>query len=279
MSIEFESMQWVRYPRFEFGLPPSLSPFDRRFPAIAMYHDDASDPDPFFVPRLRRSGRNSEDRSPFNRIIVLRNPSNVGAISNNDIGGGGNYEIYYDDGTGASLRPLPYNISEFLMGSGFDRLLNQLAQLEVNGVSPLEQPPASKAAIESLPVVKILDSHLPNITFLLFTLKLMVVLVPPVVFQGGLHGRRAEEDQTKVVVFVVFYAVSPPFLGGLEVHPVVLVRDLLTGEVFDTVGDITTACTPFPWVIAGENEWKFIRFVWHKRTAVVSQAMIVGILY
>ena len=145
----------------EFGLPPSLSPFDRRFPAIAMYHDDASDPDPFFVPRLRRSGRNSEDRSPFNRIIVLRNPSNVGAISNNDIGGGGNYEIYYDDGTGASLRPLPYNISEFLMGSGFDRLLNQLAQLEVNGVNPLEQPPASKAAIESLPVVKILDSHVP----------------------------------------------------------------------------------------------------------------------
>ncbi|XP_038906308.1 E3 ubiquitin-protein ligase RDUF1-like [Benincasa hispida] len=126
-----------------------------------MYHDDASDPDPSFVPRLRRSGRNGEDRSPFNRIIVLRDPSNSGAIGNNGIGAGGNYEIYYDDGTGASLRPLPSNISEFLMGSGFDRLLNQLAQLEVNGVGPLENPPASKAAIESLPVVKILASHVP----------------------------------------------------------------------------------------------------------------------
>ncbi|XP_022145737.1 probable E3 ubiquitin-protein ligase RHC2A [Momordica charantia] len=126
-----------------------------------MYHDDASDPDPSFVPRLRRSRRNGEDRAPFNRIIVLRDPSNAGAISNNGIGAGGNYEIYYDDGTGSTLRPLPSNISEFLMGSGFDRLLNQLAQLEVNGVGSLEHPPASKAAIESLPVVKILASHVP----------------------------------------------------------------------------------------------------------------------
>lgn len=126
-----------------------------------MYHDDASDVDLSFVPRLRRSRRNGEDRSPFNRIIVLRDPSNSGVVSNNGIGAGGNYEIYYDDGTGASLRPLPSNISEFLMGSGFDRLLNQLSQLEVNGVGPLEHPPASKAAIESLPVVKILASHVP----------------------------------------------------------------------------------------------------------------------
>lgn len=145
----------------EFRSPPSLSPVDHRFPAAAMYHDDASDPDPSFVPRLRRSRRNGEDRSPFNRIIVLRDPSNTGAVSNNGIGAGGNYEIYYDDGSGASLRPLPSNISEFLMGSGFDRLLNQLAQLEVNGVGPLEHPPASKAAIESLPVIKILASHVP----------------------------------------------------------------------------------------------------------------------
>ncbi|KAE8702479.1 RNF181 protein [Hibiscus syriacus] len=41
------------------------------------------------------------------------------------------------------------------MGSGFDRLLDQLSQLEVNGVGRFEQPPASKAAIESMPVVKI----------------------------------------------------------------------------------------------------------------------------
>ena len=45
------------------------------------------------------------------------------------------------------------------MGSGFDRLLDQLSQLEVNGVGRFEQPPASKAAIESMPVIKIVGSH------------------------------------------------------------------------------------------------------------------------
>ncbi|KAE8678562.1 ras-related protein RABE1a-like [Hibiscus syriacus] len=45
------------------------------------------------------------------------------------------------------------------MGSGFDRLLDQLSQLEVNGVGRFEQPPASKAAIESMPVIKITGGH------------------------------------------------------------------------------------------------------------------------
>lgn len=45
------------------------------------------------------------------------------------------------------------------MGSGFDRLLDQLANLEINGVGRLEHPPASKAAIESMPIIKIVASH------------------------------------------------------------------------------------------------------------------------
>jgi E3 ubiquitin-protein ligase RNF115/126 len=136
---------------------PTRSPL-HRFPATAaMYIDPIppnSDQNP--IPRLRRSRRNGGDRSPFNPVIVLRGPAD---------GGGGNepervnFDLYYDDGAGSGLRPLPDSMTEFLMGSGFDRLLDQLAQLEVNGVGRLEQPPASKAAIESMPIIKIVASH------------------------------------------------------------------------------------------------------------------------
>ncbi|KAM1804873.1 hypothetical protein ACFX12_030686 [Malus domestica] len=56
------------------------------------------------------------------------------------------------------LRPLPSSMSDILMGLGFDRLLHQLTQLE-NGVTRLDHPPASKVAIESMPIIKIIDSH------------------------------------------------------------------------------------------------------------------------
>ena len=45
------------------------------------------------------------------------------------------------------------------MGSGFDHLLDQLAQLEVTGIGRLNHPPASKAAIESMPLIKIAATH------------------------------------------------------------------------------------------------------------------------
>ncbi|XP_002531557.2 probable E3 ubiquitin-protein ligase RHC2A [Ricinus communis] len=96
--------------------------------------------------RLRRSA----DRSPFNPVIVLRGPPAANSS---------NFELYYDDGAGSGLRPLPSSISEFLMGSGFDRLLDQLTQLEINGVGGLEQSPASKTAIESMPVINIISDH------------------------------------------------------------------------------------------------------------------------
>eukprot|EP00262_Sarcandra_glabra_P012474 TRINITY_DN3223_c2_g1_i1.p1 TRINITY_DN3223_c2_g1~~TRINITY_DN3223_c2_g1_i1.p1 ORF type:complete len:259 (-),score=38.25 TRINITY_DN3223_c2_g1_i1:738-1514(-) len=51
-------------------------------------------------------------------------------------------------------------MSDFLMGSGFDRLLDQLAQIEINGVGRCDHPPASKAAVESMPTIEIVASHI-----------------------------------------------------------------------------------------------------------------------
>ncbi|KAI5584383.1 hypothetical protein POPTR_006G087800v4 [Populus trichocarpa] len=97
--------------------------------------------------RLRTGG----DHSPFNPVIILR-----GATT--DLASG-NFELYYDDGAASGLRPLPASISELLMDSGFERLLDQLTQMEINGVGRFDHPQASKAAIESMPVIKILNSH------------------------------------------------------------------------------------------------------------------------
>ncbi|XP_074287304.1 putative E3 ubiquitin-protein ligase RHC2A [Silene latifolia] len=131
----------------------------RRFPSTTV--SSAANPTISSSPRLRRSRRNGGDRSPFNPVIVLRAPSEDIAAVNAAVagGGGGGYELYYDDGGGSGLRPLPPSVSEFLLGSGFDRLLDQLAQLEMNGIQRSEQPPASKAAIESMPTIKIVDNH------------------------------------------------------------------------------------------------------------------------
>ncbi|XP_030449860.2 E3 ubiquitin-protein ligase RDUF1-like [Syzygium oleosum] len=134
------------------GPPPR-----HRFPAAAMYPGSGSDSD--FAPRRRR--RSGSDRSPFNPVIVLRGAADGGGGDEGiAVEGGSNYELYYDDGSGSGLRPLPASMSDFLMGSGFDRLLDQLAQLEINGIRRLENPPASKAAIESMPVVKIIGNHI-----------------------------------------------------------------------------------------------------------------------
>lgn len=142
---------------------PSRSPIHPRFPAPVAYSDTSPSPgpspgfSPSPSPRFRRARRNGGDRSPFNPVIVLRgsNSGNEGVVEER----GNNYELYYDDGSGSGLRPLPASMSEFLMGSGFDRLLDQLAQLEINGVGRFDQPPASKAAIESMPIIKIVSNH------------------------------------------------------------------------------------------------------------------------
>jgi len=109
-------------------------------------------------PALRRTRRNGGDRSPFNPVIVLRGGAAAAPATSEDESRG--FELFYDDGAGSGLRPLPPSMSEFLLGSGFDRLLEQLSQIEINGIGRYEHPPASKAAIDSLPTIEIDDTHL-----------------------------------------------------------------------------------------------------------------------
>ncbi|KAK9282635.1 hypothetical protein L1049_010854 [Liquidambar formosana] len=148
----------------EIQNPPRSSLSDarrRRLPAAAMFmigNRANSDQNSGFG--LRRSRRNGGDRSPFNPVIVLRGPADGGSGDAEGSERGGGFELYYDDGVGSGLRPLPATMSEFLLGSGFDRLLDQLAQIEINGIGRYEHPPASKAAIESMPTVQIDESHI-----------------------------------------------------------------------------------------------------------------------
>ncbi|KAI4995484.1 hypothetical protein ZWY2020_035387 [Hordeum vulgare] len=53
------------------------------------------------------------------------------------------FELFYDDGAGSGLRPLPESMSDFLMGSGFERLLEQLAQIEAGGATRPGRCPAA----------------------------------------------------------------------------------------------------------------------------------------
>ncbi|XP_060184363.1 E3 ubiquitin-protein ligase RDUF1-like [Lycium barbarum] len=127
-------------------------------------------------PRTRRTtngnnGGGGDRSTPFNPVIVLRG-GGVGGTGS-EAGSGSGFELYYDDGAGSGLRPLPSSMSDFLLGSGFDRLLEQLSQIEANGMmigSRLENnnnnvnPPASKSAIENLPTIEIVNSHIVSDT-------------------------------------------------------------------------------------------------------------------
>lgn len=138
----------------------SRFPQRRRFPRSAMYLENLNTLDQDPVHRFLRSRRRGADQSPFNPVIALRHPANVnGSEGDGSRGERANFDLYYDDGRGSGLRPLPASVSAFLTGSGFDRLLDQLSQLDVNGARPCEQPPASKVAVASLPTIKIVASH------------------------------------------------------------------------------------------------------------------------
>ncbi|XP_028788409.1 E3 ubiquitin-protein ligase RDUF2-like [Neltuma alba] len=133
-----------------------LSPFP---PPI--FPDSAPTSYDFSRQGFRRRRRNAGNRSPFNPVIVLRGPVDATA-GQNGVGGDqeeSSFELYYDDGDGSGLRPLPPTMSEFLLGSGFERLLEQFAQIEMNGFGRSENPPASKAAVESMPTVVIEETH------------------------------------------------------------------------------------------------------------------------
>ncbi|PRQ59238.1 putative aminoacyltransferase, E1 ubiquitin-activating enzyme [Rosa chinensis] len=138
----------------ELGNPARSVHVDLRRSAAAMYMIGAnnrfgSNHD------LRRPRRNNNggggDRSVFNPVIVVR-----GTEAGNE---GRGFELFYDDGSRSGLRPLPNNMSEFLLGSGFDRLLSQLSQIDLNGIGRYDQRPAAKSAVESLPTIELDDSH------------------------------------------------------------------------------------------------------------------------
>ncbi|KAJ0984015.1 hypothetical protein J5N97_002371 [Dioscorea zingiberensis] len=121
--------------------------------------EEALSPPPL---RHRRRAGIIGERSAFNPVIVLRGPSDGEAPD--DRTPSRSFELYYDDGAGSGLRPLPSSVSDFLMGSGFDRLLDQLSQIELNGGAvggwrDFAHPPASKAAIESMPTIEIGGAH------------------------------------------------------------------------------------------------------------------------
>ncbi|KAG1339264.1 E3 ubiquitin-protein ligase RDUF1 [Cocos nucifera] len=159
----------------EVGSPPRFAALGgdarrRHFPAAARYmvNDDAASAGaarPYHQHadlRFRRHRRTSVgDRSPFNPVIVLRGPI-AGGGGDPDRAPAASFEFYYDDGAGSGLRPLPESVSDFLMGSGFERLLEQLSQLDIHGIDGgrgCEHPPASKAAIESMPTIEIAAGH------------------------------------------------------------------------------------------------------------------------
>ncbi|XP_006654903.2 E3 ubiquitin-protein ligase RDUF2-like [Oryza brachyantha] len=139
----------------EMGAPPPRAAYLRR--PRAHHANDL---------RLRRTRRAAAaaaagDRSPFNPVIVLRrSPAAVGGGDDDSLAAATSFDLFYDDGAGSGLRPLPETMSDFLMGSGFERLLDQLTQIEAGGLARArENPPASKAAVESMPTVTIAASH------------------------------------------------------------------------------------------------------------------------
>jgi E3 ubiquitin-protein ligase RNF115/126 len=116
----------------------------------------APPPRPAYLRRPRaHHAADSRAASPFNPVIVLRRSPPAAA----------SFELLYDDGAGSGLRPLPETMSDFLMGSGFQRLLDQLAQIEAAGGLAAgardAPPPASKAAVQAMPVVSVAaaDAH------------------------------------------------------------------------------------------------------------------------
>ncbi|GLT93065.1 hypothetical protein SLE2022_108710 [Rubroshorea leprosula] len=135
------------------------------FPTAGMYMINS--PDGSSPSRVLR--RNRRDRTTFNPVIVLRGtgggpidgPTENPSISDEH---GRAFELYYDDGRGSGLRPLPPTMSEFLLGSGFDRLIDQLSTVEINS-SRYGHPPASKAAVESMPTVEIEETHVETELF------------------------------------------------------------------------------------------------------------------
>ncbi|CAN6814813.1 unnamed protein product [Brassica oleracea] len=138
---------FLRHHRSPTRFPPPSS-------SSSTMHTAENSPTP--PPTVTRTRSNSSNRSP-NPVIVLRGGSNPSESA---------FQMYYDDGTDSGLRPLPPSMTEFLLGSGFDRLLDQISQIELtannNNNNSCDNPPASKSAVEALPLIEIDPTHLES---------------------------------------------------------------------------------------------------------------------
>lgn len=86
----------------------------------------------------------------FNPMLMLQGQMQ------NFLGGGGNVEVFFDNGTGIPRR-LPGNFGDYFLGPGLDQLIQQLADNDPNRYGA---PPASKSAVEAMPTVQISEEHL-----------------------------------------------------------------------------------------------------------------------
>ncbi|KAL8531430.1 hypothetical protein ACS0TY_008141 [Phlomoides rotata] len=120
------------------------------------------DPTDFSPAPPRRFGRRRRDGTSFNPLIVLRNNPESETPPGGDGVSRRSYELYYDDGSGSGLRPLPSSMSESLLGSGFEMMLDRLSQIGFSLWARPENLPASKHAIASLPTVQIVHSHVES---------------------------------------------------------------------------------------------------------------------
>ncbi|KAE8803141.1 E3 ubiquitin-protein ligase RING1 [Hordeum vulgare] len=73
------------------------------------------------------------------------------------------FELFYDDGAGSGLCPLPESMSQLPHGLRLRAASSsRLAQIEAGGFSavcPCDNPPASNAAVESMPTIVVAACH------------------------------------------------------------------------------------------------------------------------
>ncbi|RDX60843.1 putative E3 ubiquitin-protein ligase RHC2A, partial [Mucuna pruriens] len=97
---------------------------------------------------------------PLNPVIMLRGE---GTSRERRSGSDSGFDLFFDDGAGSGLRPLPPRMSEFLLGTGFDRVMEQLSHVESNNGGARHNhrhTPAAKSVVESLPEVEINAGHM-----------------------------------------------------------------------------------------------------------------------
>eukprot|EP01018_Ginkgo_biloba_P011669 Gb_10869 [translate_table: standard] len=99
--------------------------------------------------RVRIGGTDQD--VPFNPMTFLQ-----GHLQNM-LGGAGNVQIVFENNTGGGATRLPGNLGDYFLGPGLEQLIQHLAENDPNRYGP---PPASKAAVEAMPTIKITEDHL-----------------------------------------------------------------------------------------------------------------------